>query len=319
MSATAAIIDIDGVLIHGRQAIPGARESLLRLQAAGVPHVFVTNGGGVPSREKSQGIAKILELPAMTGPVIMAHDPMPEQLRRHGLWEKQILVLSKSERLSREVALEWGLPNPLVLEDFLASSPWVWPLEDDGREIQLSGTRVAAICVVATPHDWGQTLQLCVDLIRHRGALFGEIDDATSRPLLFVSNPDFDYRARPPASRMTTGAWLAALEALCIRYQIDLKSILTITGKPHRPIYQLAESYFAKTHKTIETVFCIGDNPTSDILGAQNYSHFKSILVLTGVAQEDDKRIPADFICRDICAATDFILKHNSSKSISKL
>ena len=32
-----AIIDIDGVLIQGKQAIPGAREALLRLQSALIP------------------------------------------------------------------------------------------------------------------------------------------------------------------------------------------------------------------------------------------------------------------------------------------
>ena len=282
----------------------------------------MTNGGGVPNAEKTQILAKLLNLPKLTGPVIMAHDPIPDLLRQHDIFEEKILVISKSERLSRQVAHEWALPNAVVLEDFHASTPWVWPLEDDGRKIEFSHIkRVAAICIVATPRDWGQTLQLCVDLLRFGGNLFSENSSSSSStsPLLFVSNPDFDYRARPPGNRMTTGAWLVALEALLLKYKVDLKKVLKVTGKPHLPIYELANKYFnvSATGKEVETVYCIGDNPKSDISGAENFAHYKSILVLTGVAKEDDKSIPANFVRNDITDAVDLILSEtgiNKSK-----
>ena len=44
--------DIDGVLVRGRDVLPGARDSLRALEDAGVPFVFVTNGGGEPEDRK---------------------------------------------------------------------------------------------------------------------------------------------------------------------------------------------------------------------------------------------------------------------------
>ncbi len=152
------ILDIDGVLIHGVAPISGARECLEKIQALGLPHVFVTNGGGVPRADKARSLAKILGCSSdvFTERLCSAHDPIADMLREQGLFEKRVLVLSKSEACSRGIIAEWGLLNGCVLEDFLLSCPWNWPLEDDGREIVLDNIeRVAAICVVATPKDWG--------------------------------------------------------------------------------------------------------------------------------------------------------------------
>jgi hypothetical protein len=152
------ILDIDGVLIHGVAPIPGARECLEKIQALGLPHVFVTNGGGVPRADKARSLAKILGCSSdvFTERLCSAHDPIADMLREQGLFDKRVLVLSKSETCSRGIIAEWGLPNGCVLEDFLLNCPWNWPLEDDGREIVLDNIeRVAAICVVATPKDWG--------------------------------------------------------------------------------------------------------------------------------------------------------------------
>lgn len=52
-----AVFDIDGVLIRGHAPLPGARDSLLRLNAAKVPYIFLTNGGVRPD-----GVAPVLPL-----------------------------------------------------------------------------------------------------------------------------------------------------------------------------------------------------------------------------------------------------------------
>lgn len=167
------VLDIDGVLIHGVAPIPRARETLERIEQLAIPYAFVTNGGGVPRKDKAKSLAKILGVSeaVFEKRLCSAHDPIPDMLREAGLFDQRVLVLSKSEGYSRGIAKEWGLPNPCVLEDFLSSSPWLWPLEDDGRKIELNEKRVAAICIVATPKDWGQTLQLCCDLLANGGLL----------------------------------------------------------------------------------------------------------------------------------------------------
>lgn len=39
------VFDIDGVLIREKAVLPGARQALKMVNEAGIPHIFVTNGG----------------------------------------------------------------------------------------------------------------------------------------------------------------------------------------------------------------------------------------------------------------------------------
>lgn len=50
------LIDMDGVLYVGEQAIPGARQALEWLQASGIPHLFLTN---TTSRPRSALVEKL--------------------------------------------------------------------------------------------------------------------------------------------------------------------------------------------------------------------------------------------------------------------
>lgn len=311
------IIDIDGVLIQGKSAVPGAREAILRLKEAGIPHVFVTNGGGLPKRAKAESIAHILQVDAdsvLVGRMVQAHDPIVDLLKRDGVFDKRVLVLSKSEELSRGVCKEWELPNGVIIEDFERDCPWVWPTADDGRPIEAEAQeRVAAICVVATPQNWGHSLQLTCDLLLNGGRLFPNTKDA--RPLLYVSNPDFDYRARPLLNRMTTGAWLECLRGLMSHYESVLEPILL--GKPHAPIYDMAKVVLSKQVAVgaplLTKLFAIGDNPISDIKGARCCGAH-AVLVMTGVAAQDDPANPADTICASIVEAVDLVLLSTTTK-----
>ena len=61
MTKAAAVIDLDGVVYRGGrngqyQLIPGAVESLKRLDQADVPYVFVTNGTCCTEAEKARTI-----------------------------------------------------------------------------------------------------------------------------------------------------------------------------------------------------------------------------------------------------------------------
>ena len=271
----------------------------------------------MPRGPKARLLARLLDMEEGEGEevlmarLVMAHDPMPGLLHAHGCRGGRVLVVGKSEDDARGVAREWGLSDAVVLEDYIAACPWIWPLQDDGRPILPDALpRVDAICVVGTPRDWGQTLQLCCDLLLNGGHLHRPAEPAAP-PLLLVSNPDFDYRARPPLMRMTTGAWLHCLQALTARYGHELQPIFT--GKPHRPIYEHAMALFPIMP---DRVFCIGDNPASDIAGAKNFPHFRSILVLTGVAQQDDPSIPADYVRRDISEAVQLILAENAKSTL---
>lgn len=51
------LLDIDGVLVRGRNAIPGAREALEMLQQADIPTVFLTNAGSESEKEAAERLS----------------------------------------------------------------------------------------------------------------------------------------------------------------------------------------------------------------------------------------------------------------------
>lgn len=71
-------------------------------------------------------------------------------------------------------------------------------------------------------------------------------------------------------------------------------------GKPYAPIYDLAWDMLQKQKPSIEKkkTVAVGDNPASDIKGANDFG-IVSALVLTGVAKENSKDIPADHVFSD--------------------
>lgn len=51
------LLDIDGVLVRGRNPIPGAKEALGLLQKSDVPTVFLTNGGLEMEKELAEHLS----------------------------------------------------------------------------------------------------------------------------------------------------------------------------------------------------------------------------------------------------------------------
>lgn len=81
-------------------------------------------------------------------------------------------------------------------------------------------------------------------------------------------------------------------------------------GKPHRATYEFASSALAKMAQsmgceTMDKVYAIGDNPSSDIKGANDFG-WESILVRTGVWNGRDPS-SAKFKADDIEKAVDMI------------
>ena len=59
MNAKGLLIDLDGTLYVENAPIPGAREALLRLEAAGIPYRYVTNTTRKPRREVVSRLRKL--------------------------------------------------------------------------------------------------------------------------------------------------------------------------------------------------------------------------------------------------------------------
>lgn len=148
-----------------------------------------------------------------------------------------------------------------------------------------------------------------------------KMTDAQKVPL-FLANPDFDYADKFSVPRMTSGAFYACLAHIYHKYT-GRHLHYTIYGKPMPTTYAYIEEYFKKEYGTLpEKIFAIGDNPLSDIKGANAAgSIWRSVLVRTGCfkGSENDKENPAHYVTYNLLSASQLIvslLSHASGDTI---
>ena len=97
-------------------------------------------------------------------------------------------------------------------------------------------------------------------------------------------------------------------------YQLIYKHEAKITfyGKPELITYKYAENYIKAKWKNfdITNFYMIGDNPLSDIKGA-NSAKWKSILVKTGMHKSDENDLdnPATFLVNNVKEAINLIMR----------
>ncbi|OTB09086.1 hypothetical protein M426DRAFT_51357 [Hypoxylon sp. CI-4A] len=179
---------------------------------------------------------------------------------------------------------------------------------------------IAAILCWTSPRDWCLDLQVVMDLLLSKGGVLGTRSPKNGdpslpncgylqdgQPRLFFSNPDFEWSTGHRLPRFAQGAfrealqgvWRAATGGDCggggggggggamLSY--------SIVGKPSETTFDYAERALRKYAdwvtgdlRSVGTVYMIGDNPESDIVGANSYKSrfgidWKSVLVETGV------------------------------------
>lgn len=117
------------------------------------------------------------------------------------------------------------------------------------------------------------------------------------QPATYWCNPDLTWATAHPLPRVAQGSFRAALQGIWLA-QTGLDHIPneTTIGKPTRATYLYGEktlvAYNKKLHDDdaphIDTVYMVGDNPSSDIQGANAFHsergiEWRSILVESGV------------------------------------
>lgn len=210
-------------------------------------------------------------------------------------------------------------------------------------------TPLDAILVFNDPRDAGTDLQVVSDLLNSDGGRIGTRRSVTngsdkqepSIPILF-SNNDFLWANDYPLPRFGQGAFRIAVEALYSEFnQLKPHEKLrsTIFGKPFKVQYDFAHSVLIdwrsyllgnKTHghddinlpslnetpqnTPFKSIYMVGDNPASDIQGA-NENGWKSLLLRTGVYRDEDWDTivakPTDGIHDNVYESVTYALKEN--------
>lgn len=127
---------------------------------------------------------------------------------------------------------------------------------------------------------------------------------------------DFVYAAHNVRPRITQGAFRMCIQTL-YKHATGRELEYVQYGKPSAGTFAYAESMLRaqqqllrQTQDKFDTIYMIGDNPLSDIQGANEAGEpWFSILVRTGVFQggDNDLQHPAKYVCGDIEEAFKFI------------
>ncbi|KAI2639325.1 HAD-superfamily subfamily IIA hydrolase [Xylaria nigripes] len=244
----------------------------------------------------------------------------------HGLAKKNILVTGSNAAKSRHIAETYGFGSVITPADILVAHPTLFPFEPllethyaaTARPLPCPNPKIDAIFVFNDPRDWALDTQIILDLLLSEGGVLGTYSSKNGRaehqnhgwqidgqPDLYFSNRDLLWSARYHLPRFGQGAFQAALAGIWSQItggNAELKR--TTIGKPYARTYEFAERVLeswrtslikkdASTEsgaevKPLTRVYMVGDNPESDIRGANEYTspqgtEWSSILVRTGV------------------------------------
>ncbi|KUJ13723.1 HAD-superfamily hydrolase [Mollisia scopiformis] len=207
--------------------------------------------------------------------------------------------------------------------------------------------KIDAIFVFSDPRDWALDSQIILDLLLSKDGILGTYSDKNGdaslpndgwqqdgQPKLYFSNPDLFWAASYHMPRLGQGGFQASLQGVwdATTSGADLKR--TVIGKPYPETYSYAESVL-NNHRTqllsgngatkkqfgkLQRVFMVGDNPESDIRGANDFKsplgiEWTSCLVETGVFRRGTKpKYAPGVIVDDVLEAVTWALKSEGWK-----
>ncbi|POW11256.1 hypothetical protein PSTT_05386 [Puccinia striiformis] len=344
--------DIDGVLKQGTHVLPQAKKALAILNGdnpsqKSFPFILCTNGGGVPELERSKKLTQELGVPASypvpitPSQLVQSHTIFTQFLDSYS--DKPILVIGGRSDSCRLVAEGYGFRQVYIPQDILNWNPSVWPfyeLSDHDRQIAKTAdfskisfsaifARYSSQQVMHDSYDWGFDIQMAIDVLTSKDGIITNPKNSTKNgPVnnhlpVYFSNQDFLWGNEFSRPRFGQGAFQTALRA---NYQRLTGHPLDawLGGKPTQMTYDFANQLLKKiVHDKFDgqdlgAVYMIGDNPASDIQGANNYG-WSSVLVKTGVFKgdkpEDAAHVPTA-VQSDVLEAVQWALRQEGHGNV---
>ena len=249
----AILLDSDGVLIRGSDAIPGAPEAIEWLSSLNKPYFILTNDASA----------------------------LPET-RAARYWELGLEI--EASRIITAGSLLTAYFSDLGL---IGSRCIVLGTEDSARYVQLAGGEVVSFDddfdVVVIGDQLGFPFLEATAMVLTN--LFRKIDRGET-PHLVLPNPDIIYPEEDGFGFASGAVALMFEAALALRYSGSSDLVFTRLGKPHPAMFEEA------FHRCgTRNVVMIGDTPGTDIRGA-NRVGITSVLMETGVAGADHTVLP---------------------------
>ncbi|KAK4192514.1 HAD-like domain-containing protein [Podospora australis] len=359
---------IDGVLLHEKNPIPGAIQTLSLLNQYKIPYIFLTNGGGKPETERVADLNDKLQMQLPLESFIQSHTPFQDLVDGPAnLRHKTILVTGSDYEKCRQIMHNYGFQNVVTPADIFAAAPSVFPFQPIANMSQQGKPlpkplysaptwdettdfskylKIDAMFVLNDPRDWALDIQIYADLLQSHQGYVGTFSSPHGKgakgwqqdgqPALYFSNADLWWSASYHLPRFGQGAFQHSLRGIWGEITNSTAELQSVNfGKPHTETYKFADAVLTKqwetsTQKTLKSlerfmvgadlqggpapleilmdkkkhgglrlrnVYMLGDNPDSDIAGANLYSRAKdgtswvSVLVKTGV-YDPARKIP---------------------------
>ncbi|MDT8390901.1 MAG: HAD-IIA family hydrolase [Lentisphaeria bacterium] len=248
----AIAFDVDGVLIRGREPIPGAPDLLRELRRRRVPFGLLTNDGCHSPEEKS-GFLRACGMDVGAEDLISCGHGLEELKEKHGWTDTLFYVLG-------------SLGTPCFAERI--------GLRVTRRPEEID--QCAGVIVGEKRYDWHDHITAAYNFfLRHPDRL------------LIAPNPDETYPHGAGLMGVASGATTRLIQRLCAAAGTTITPVYL--GKPHAPIFEHFHHFLEKRlNRAVDRnrVLMVGDSLTSDIPGGQSFG-YQTALTLTGMTTEE--------------------------------
>lgn len=277
--------DIDGVLARGSVAIPAAQKGFQRLLDENMqlkyPVAFVTNALNTNQDKANQ-------LSAWFGVTIskdqMIQSPSPLEMF-DDLHDKFCLCVGQGKMI--QIAKELKFTKLCTVEDVAAARPLMDVVNHEHRKridpnfVNRDFPTIEAVLLMGEPKEWESAMQIVVDVLVTQGKLDCEPETQPKVQLPVVAcNMDLRFMERCHMPRFGHGAFLVCLEALYKKVTGIGLHYTALLGKPSEVTYRFAEHVLSREairlgfKNPLKTMYLIGDNPMSDIVGSNLYQRY---------------------------------------------
>ncbi|XP_028910290.1 haloacid dehalogenase-like hydrolase domain-containing 5 isoform X1 [Ornithorhynchus anatinus] len=300
------LLDVDGVLVRGHRVIPAASAAFRRLAdrrgRLRAPVVFVTNAGNCRRHDRARELSGLLGLEVSPEQVVLSHSPLRLLSRFH---ERRVLVSGQGP--VAENARSLGFRDVVTVDELRLAFPLLDTVDLERRPKAtppptLGFRPIEAVVLLGEPVRWETSLQLILDVLLSHGSP-GGVPDATPYPHLPVlaCNTDLLWMAEAGTPRFGHGTFLLCLESIYRKVTGRELIYEALAGKPSLLTYRYAQHVIQQQarargwHAPIRSLYAVGDNPMSDVYGANLFHRSlrpgvpgdaetcEAILVRTGV------------------------------------
>ncbi len=246
----AILMDIDGTLVAGERALPGAADTLDWLRRRRFPFCLLTNDGNRSPQEKSRLLGQA-GLSVQPEEIVSCGMALDELARHPELGQKLFFVMG-----------DLGRPN-------YADTAGLRITNDPGQLEQCAG-----IIVGEGYYDWQRYLNLALNTLL-----------SAPDKMMIVPNPD-SYWPNGVNGEVGIGAGGKARFLAGILAEAGVRVEPIYLGKPYRAIFRLALEHIGRCwgipDLSADQVLMLGDSLKSDIAGAR-LAGLRSGLLLSGV------------------------------------